>query len=169
MPFVEVFSPPGAPRPEQRSRIAERLVAEVMTAEGAPDTPHAREISWLVWHDAIAWSVGGAAAGNGAPPRYAVRVSVPAASLTDAKRSAIVERVTRVLADADDDPDRFYSSIAAFVLVNEVPEGNWGGVGRVVRFPEIAHFVMTGLPGSLPAEEVAALVGAGSSWTEGDR
>src|SRR5437867_13335181 len=120
MPFVEVFSTPGTPRPDQKAEIAKRLVAEVMAGEGAPDTEHAREISWLVWHDLGAWSIGGRAVAGDEAPRYVVRVTVPAASLTDEKRESIVSRVTRVLADADDDRERFYSSVASFVLLTEI-------------------------------------------------
>ena len=117
-----------------------------MKGEGAPDTEFARDISWLVWHDLISWSVGGRQTGYADAPRYVVRVTVPAASLTDEKREEIVSRVTRVLADADDEPDRFYSSVACFVLLTEIPEGNWGGIGRVVRFEEVMNYVTTGMP-----------------------
>jgi phenylpyruvate tautomerase PptA (4-oxalocrotonate tautomerase family) len=169
MPFVEVFSTPGTPRPEQRKQIAERLVAEVMVAEGAPDNEFARAISWLVWHDIAAWSIGGQVASADEPPRYVVRVSVPAASLTDAKREEIVRGVTRVLADADDEPERLYTSIASFVLIDEVPEGNWGGIGRVVRFNEISSYVMTGAPGGFDESSARQMVTAGGEWKEAQR
>jgi phenylpyruvate tautomerase PptA (4-oxalocrotonate tautomerase family) len=169
MPFVEVFSPPGTPRPEQRRRIGQRLVSEVMVGEGAPDTEFARAISWLVWHDLEAFSVGGEAPAAGEPPRYVVRVSVPAASLTDEKREEIVRRVTRVLADADDDPERFYTTPSSFVLLNEVPDGNWGGIGRIVRFNEIASFVTTGSIDELNDADARRLVTAAPTWEEAPR
>src|SRR5438445_750759 len=75
MPFVEIFSQPGTPRPEQRAQIAERLVAEVMAGEGAPDNEFARSISWLVWHDLESWIVGGRTLSSSEPPSYVVRVS----------------------------------------------------------------------------------------------
>ena len=156
MPFVEVFSPPGTPRPEQRAAISSRLVAEVMAGEGAPDTESARAISWLVWHDLSAWVVGGASVDEGAPPTYVVRVSVPAASLTDEKRTDIVARVTRVLSSVDDDPDRFNTGPAVFVLLTEIPEGNWGSAGAVFRFEDIASYVLNGTIAPLTAEERAS-------------
>ena len=169
MPFVEVFSSPGTPRPEQREQIAKRLVAEVMAGEGAPDTENARAISWLVWHDLAAWSIGGELLGADDAPRYVVRVTMPAPSLTDAKREEVIRRVTRVLADADDEPDRFYTSAAAFVLINESPDGNWGGVGQVVRFNQIANFVMTGSLDPLSDADVDQLLNAGATWEEAKR
>lgn len=159
MPFVEVFSPPGAVSAEQRKQIAEHLVPEVMKAEGAPDNEFARAISWLVWHEGTLWSIGGQIIEADEPPRYVVRVTVPAASQNDATRAAIVKAVTEVLADADEDPDRVRNGLASFVLLNEVPEGDWGSMGRIFSFKEIASFVLTGDPGLLDDEEVRQRLG----------
>ncbi|TMR96461.1 tautomerase family protein [Nonomuraea basaltis] len=142
MPFVEVFAPRGALREEQRTRLSEELVAEVMQVEGAPDTAAARSISWLVFHDVEAWSVGGLAVAADEPARYLVRVSVPAGSLDDGKRDEMMRRVTAVLAKADDDPDRLYTEPSAWVHIVEIPDGNWGAFGRVVRLPDIVNFVL---------------------------
>ena len=155
MPFVEVFSPKGAVSEDQRNRISERLVREVMEAEGAPDNEIARSISWLAWHEPVIWSIGGRDVGDGEPGRYVVRVTVPAGSLTDEKRAEIVRRVTQVLSDADHDPGRLFAlPISSFVLLNEVPEGNWGAVGQVVGFSDIASFILTGTPGQMDEDAV---------------
>lgn len=147
MPFVEVFTPAGSVTKEQRGRISERLVAEVMKGEGAPDTDAARSLSWLVWHEPEVWSIGGRLVGDGESPRYVVRVTVPADSLDDTKRAEIVRRVTDVLADADDKPERMFGlPLASFVLLNEVSEGNWGSIGRIFRFPEVEAFIAAGAP-----------------------
>ena len=144
MPFVEVFTPRGTVREERRNAVGERLVAEVMRAEGAPDTAAARSISWLVWQEVDGWWVGGQRAGATEAPRFVVRVAVPAGSLDEAKRRDMVERVTRVLAATDADPARLTRDPVAWVHINEIPEGNWGAMGRVVRFPDIVDFVVTG-------------------------
>jgi phenylpyruvate tautomerase PptA (4-oxalocrotonate tautomerase family) len=155
MPFIEVFSPAGAVSPEQRDRIAERLIPEVMNAEGGPDNEVARSISWVVWHEPTLWSIGGKTVGGDELPPYVVRVTVPAGGLNDAKRAEIVKRVTRVLADADAQPERLYDvPLASFVLLNEVPEGNWGSVGQIFRFSEIASYILTGSPGELDERQV---------------
>jgi phenylpyruvate tautomerase PptA (4-oxalocrotonate tautomerase family) len=140
MPFVELFAPRGALDSERGRRATGALVSEVMKAEGAPDTRAARDISWLVITEPDAWFVGGEAVADVEPPRYVVRVSVPAGSLNDTKRADMVERVTRVLAEAHDDPERFHSTPAIWVHINEVPDGNWGAFGRVVRLTDIISF-----------------------------
>lgn len=141
MPFVELFVPKGSLDQEQQQKIGERLVSEVMLAEGAPDTETARAISWLVINEIDAWFVGGRRLPAGEKPKYVVRVGVPAGSMNDDKRTDIVKRVTRVLADADDEPARFADAGTAWVHINEVPEGNWGARGRIVRTEDIVALV----------------------------
>ncbi len=159
MPFVEVFAPEGSVSGEQRDLIAKRLVHDIMEAEGAPDNEHARAISWLVWHDSSVWSVGGELVGTEEPARYVVRITMPAPSITDEKRKKIVAAVTQVLADADGDPDRLYNSPATFVLLNGVPDGNWGSAGQVLTFNDIAGYVLSGIPGGVPKDEVERAFG----------
>src|SRR5450631_564115 len=144
MPFVEVFAPRGSLTDKQRAYITDTLVAEVMLAEGAPDTEAARSISWLLLHEVDTWVVGGRGVDGSEPARFVVRVAVPSGSLDDAKRADMVDRITRVLAEADDDPQRFSRDPVAWVHINEIPEGNWGALGRVVGFADIAGFVTTG-------------------------
>ncbi|WP_031469320.1 hypothetical protein [Sciscionella sediminilitoris] len=145
MPFVELFAPKGSLDEDRRTRIGEDLVAEVMRAEGAPDTEAARSISWLTITEIDDWFVGGTRTAPGEPPRFVVKVSVPAGSMNEAKRTDIVERVTKVLADSDPDPRRFYErDSGAWVHIYEIPEGNWGAFGRVVRIGDILEYVTTG-------------------------
>ncbi|WP_024802291.1 tautomerase family protein [Nocardia sp. BMG51109] len=144
MPFVELFVPKGSLDQERREKIGGRLVSEVMLAEGAPDTEAARSISWLVVNEIDAWFVGGRQLPAGEKPKYVVRVGVPAGSMNDDKRADIVRRVTRVLADADADPARFAQPAAAWVHINEIPEGNWGACGEIVRIEDIAALVTSG-------------------------
>ncbi|WP_378738960.1 4-oxalocrotonate tautomerase family protein [Nocardia brasiliensis] len=141
MPFVELFVPKGSLDQERREKIGGQLVSEVMLAEGAPDTEAARAISWLVVNEIDAWFVGGRQLPTGDSPKYMVRVGVPAGSMNDDKRRDIVRRVNRVLADADEDPARFADAATAWVHINEIPEGNWGARGEIVRIEDIVALV----------------------------
>lgn len=156
MPFVEVYSSASTSlTDEKRREVSERLVSEVMEGEGAPDNENTRSISWLVWHEPQLWSIGGRPVQPGERPFFAVRVSMPAASVDDEKKAEVVRRVTKVLADADDDPDRFYAAPpVSFVLINEVPEGNWGSAGMIFRFEDVVSYIVKGVPGQLSQEKV---------------
>lgn len=145
MPLVELIAPKGSLDSDRGREVTSRLLTEVMAVEGAdPGNEIARSISWLVVTEPDAWYVGGEPVGDDAPPRFVARVSVPAGSLDDAKRADLIERVTKLLASIDDDPERAFREPSAWVHIHEVPDGNWGAFGRVVRLSDIAGFVMAG-------------------------
>jgi phenylpyruvate tautomerase PptA (4-oxalocrotonate tautomerase family) len=128
----------------ERNKIAQKLVHEIMRAEGAPDTPAARSISWLLVHEVDEWWIGREPWEDGMSPRWVVRVGVPAGSLNDAKRQDVVERVTQVLSEAELMPDLLKHEPVAWIHIDEIPDGNWGAMGRVVRLPDIVSFVAKG-------------------------
>ena len=141
MPLVQVIAPKDSVSKQRRKEISRALLDEVIEAEGAPDTPLVRSITWVMWHEIDEWWVGSAPLSADDPPRYIVQVGVPEGAMDDAKRQAMVERVTQVLAKADDDPDRFTREPAAFVIVDEIPDGSWGTTGRVICYPELVSLV----------------------------
>lgn len=151
MPLVELIATKGALDGAAGTRVKERLLAEVMAVEGAPDTEAARAISWLVVHEPDTWLVGGAEPAATDPPRYVVRISVPAGSLDDTKRAAMAERVTALLAELDDEPDRLRERPDAWIHLIEIADGNWGAFGRVVRLPDVVSYVTTGSLAAAPA------------------
>ena len=91
----------------------ERLVAAVVDAGDAPPAAHEtaramRAMSWAAFHELDSWFVDGRPVEPGEPPRYAVRVTVTVGALSDARRAHVIERVTGVLAEIDDHPQRMY-------------------------------------------------------------
>jgi phenylpyruvate tautomerase PptA (4-oxalocrotonate tautomerase family) len=74
-------------------------------------------------------------------PRYRFVASVPEGQYDDERRAAIVAAVTEAVLDAEDgahdrDPRRVW------VFATEIPEGNWGGGGRVMRLADIVGHVI---------------------------
>jgi YHS domain-containing protein/phenylpyruvate tautomerase PptA (4-oxalocrotonate tautomerase family) len=143
MLFLELFAPKGALSEDQRRHLSERLVSEVVSAPGAPDglIERARAFSQMVVHEPDAFTMSGRLVDSPEAPRYIVRVSVPAGHFTDGMRAEVVARVTRVLAEIDEIPQRLYQEPHAWVHIVEVPDGNLGTFGRVVRLSEILKMV----------------------------
>jgi phenylpyruvate tautomerase PptA (4-oxalocrotonate tautomerase family) len=131
MMLIEMFVPQGSLTEEQRLRVSERLVTAVMSAENAPADllARGRAMTYVAIHESAAL-VSGRPPGATDPPQYVVRVSVPGAHNTDAIRAEIVARVTRVLAELDDDPQRLYREPHAWVQIIEVPEAIWESSAR---------------------------------------
>jgi YHS domain-containing protein/phenylpyruvate tautomerase PptA (4-oxalocrotonate tautomerase family) len=141
--LMELFVPKGALSDDQRRRVSERLVTEVMRADTAPADliARGRAMSYVVVHESDAM-VGGRPVDATEPPHYVVRVSVPAEHNTDGMRAEIVARITRALAEVDADPHRLYQAPTAWVHIIEVPDGNMGAFGQVMRIGDIVKLVV---------------------------
>jgi YHS domain-containing protein/phenylpyruvate tautomerase PptA (4-oxalocrotonate tautomerase family) len=145
MTFIELFAPKGCLSHAQRLQLSERLITELISAEGAPAeiVQRARGIAWLVVHDPEIWTVGGQPVATDAPC-YLVRLSLPGGHLNDDMRGELITRVTRVLAEVGGAPDRLYREPVVWVQIVEIPDGNFGTFGRVMSMSDMVGFAATG-------------------------
>jgi phenylpyruvate tautomerase PptA (4-oxalocrotonate tautomerase family) len=145
--FLEVFTPKGVLGDDIRDQIGGRLITEVIqTAEGGTSDviERARSHAWAVVHEPAAWSVGARPVDASEAHRYLVRVTMPAGHLTEETRAQLVQRITRTLSGIDGDPARLSQEPNVWVHINEIPNGNIGGFGQVMRTSDILDMVLTG-------------------------
>jgi len=109
-----------------------------------------RSIAWLFVHRPEAVYVAGERAGA---PYYRFIASVPEGQYEPERRQAMVHDITEAVLDAERgaherDPGRVW------VFTPEVPDGTWGGFGRIATLADIATLA-TGDPerGRAYAEE----------------
>lgn len=138
MPMMDITIPAGALEPEAEQQLLATLTDVLLKEEGAdPGNPVARAIAWVFLHRPAAVYVAGKPAEL---PRYRVQVSVPEGQFDDERRSNMVAAVTNAILDAENgkykrDPNRVW------VFPSEVPDGTWGGAGRIVRLADVATLV----------------------------
>jgi phenylpyruvate tautomerase PptA (4-oxalocrotonate tautomerase family) len=143
VPMIDVTLPQGALSEAKRGELAGRLTDTILKWEGAAEIPFSRQIT-LVYFDecpADAIYVAGAPANE---PRYRVLVTIPEGSITEDERKAgLVEEITRdVLAVDGGEGDE--AAFRVWVFIHEVPDGHWGGAGRVFRFRDIVKLARSG-------------------------
>jgi len=142
MPMIDVTLPEGALTTDARDALAERLTTTLLHWEGAGDLPFARQISWVYFDERPQGSmyVAGEAA---AEPRYRVLVTIPQGAIKeDERKEGLVADITRdILAAEGLEGDEH--AMRVWVFVHEVPDGHWGGAGRVFRLRDIAKLVGT--------------------------
>jgi phenylpyruvate tautomerase PptA (4-oxalocrotonate tautomerase family) len=142
MPQIELTVPQGALSDAALDDLMGEMTTTLLRWEGAPtDSPGAREVSWGYVHEvAPERTYHGGANAAGEAPRYRVDVTVPQGALNDEKKNGLVGDVTKLIlaAEGTDDPA---APMRVWVLVHEVPEGNWGGAGRTWKLREIAALV----------------------------
>jgi phenylpyruvate tautomerase PptA (4-oxalocrotonate tautomerase family) len=148
MPMLDAYIPAGALSPEAEDKLLARLTDLLLQHEGVdPANQAARALAWVFVHRPTVY-VGGSAA---AEPRYRFVCQVPEGQYDDKRRQAVTAAMTQAVADAEggSHPDL---SKRVWVFTIEIPDGTWGGFGRVVRLPDIAELVL-GPEMRVPAEE----------------
>ena len=159
MPMLDAYIPTGALSAEAEERLLAELTDLLIVNEGAdPTNPQVRSIAWLFVHRPEAVYVAGAPA---SAPHYRFVASVPEGQYEPDRRQAMVHDITEAVLDAEQgayerDPGRVW------VFTPEVPDGTWGGFGRIATLADIATLA-TGDPerGRRYAEErLAARRGA---------
>lgn len=167
MLFIELFVPRGTLSIHQRRALSGRLIDEVMRAPDAPATlddaiARGRALAQAVVQESDAWSSGGQVVGPPDGARYVVRVTLPAGHLTDGMRAELITRITQVVAAIDDQPGRLEREPRLWIYLAEVPDGNMGSLGRVLRLGDLMNVLLR--PDDAPANEpVAAAAAAANS------
>jgi phenylpyruvate tautomerase PptA (4-oxalocrotonate tautomerase family) len=134
MPIMDLTYPADTFQPAQRTELADTLTSVLLRAERAPDTEFFRNITWVYMHEMPEGTL--LAAGSPvAEPTFRLQVTVPQGALSERRKGELVSEATKVIMAAASIDDS--ESLRVWVLINEVPEGNWGAAGNVVHFEQL--------------------------------
>jgi phenylpyruvate tautomerase PptA (4-oxalocrotonate tautomerase family) len=137
MPLIDLTYPAGTFTPEARTALADELSTVLLRAERAPDTEFFRSITWVNVHELPEGTI--LAAGRPvSAPTFRIGVTVPLGALSEKRKAELVSEATRVVSAAAglDAAD----GLRVWVLINEVPAGNWGAAGRIVTIDDLKGF-----------------------------
>jgi phenylpyruvate tautomerase PptA (4-oxalocrotonate tautomerase family) len=136
MPMIDLTYVRGSLDSDALSNLTDELVTVLLRAERAPDTEFLRQNTLVYLHamDRGDVSVGGRGPGE---PRFRVELTVFGGALDKARKEQLVAdvhgAVTRAAGIDPNGPRAFH----VWTLINEVPEGNWGGGGRVIYYSDV--------------------------------
>jgi phenylpyruvate tautomerase PptA (4-oxalocrotonate tautomerase family) len=134
MPVMDLTYPAGTFTPAARQALADELTTVLLRAERAPDTEFFRNITWLYVHELPQETV--LAAGQPvSEPTFRLQVTVPQGALSDRRKQELVSEATSTLLAAAGMHES--ESLRVWVLIHEVPEGNWGAAGNVIHFEQL--------------------------------
>ncbi|MEU8137040.1 tautomerase family protein [Streptodolium elevatio] len=139
MPMLDAYIPSNAlPADVERELLAE-LTDILLRNEGAdPTDVAARSIAWVFLHRPETVYVAGAPADE---PRYRFVATVPQGQFDDSRRAKLVAEVTAAVLAAEGTTDPRAAS-RVWVFATEMPDGTWGGAGRINRLADIAGYVL---------------------------
>jgi phenylpyruvate tautomerase PptA (4-oxalocrotonate tautomerase family) len=133
MPKLELTIPAESLSDEAQGELARELGAALLRWEGAPDTEFFRSITWAHVHSLPAASM--QTPDGVADPHAVIEVSVPDGALSERRKTGLIEETTRLVLEATGwGPE---AGLRVWTLIRDVPEGNWGAGGQVVRFQQL--------------------------------
>ena len=133
MPKLDLTIPADALSEDSRKDLARQLGATLLHWEGAPDTEFFRSITWTHVHALPAEAI--QTPDGQAEPHAVVDITVPSGALSERRKAGLVEDVTKVVLEATGWGDA--AGVRVWTLIHEVPDGNWGAGGQVVRFEQL--------------------------------
>jgi phenylpyruvate tautomerase PptA (4-oxalocrotonate tautomerase family) len=137
MPLIDVFYPAGTFTPEARDALADELTTAMLRAERAPDTEFFRNITWIHVHEQPEGTM--LAAGRPVDqPVFRIQATVPQGALSERRKAELVSEATRAVTEAAGLGES--DGLRVWVIINEVPDGNWGAGGRVVQFEQLRAY-----------------------------
>jgi 4-oxalocrotonate tautomerase family enzyme len=134
MPRVELTYPAGALSEDARRELPAQLAQSMLRWEGAPDNDFFRSISWTHVHELPDGAMH-TADGPAGQSQFVVDVTVPQGGLSERRKGGLVEEFTKLVKEAAGLSDA--DSVRVWVLIHEVPDGNWGAAGQVIRFEQL--------------------------------
>jgi phenylpyruvate tautomerase PptA (4-oxalocrotonate tautomerase family) len=133
MPRLDLTITADALSDESKPELMRELGAALLHWEGAPDTEFFRSITWAHLHEVPAEGI--QTPDGVAEPHAVLDITIPAGALSDRRKAGIVEDATKLVLDATGwGAD---AGLRVWVLIHEVPDGNWGAAGQVVRFEQL--------------------------------
>jgi phenylpyruvate tautomerase PptA (4-oxalocrotonate tautomerase family) len=142
MPLIRVTSSGEPLSIEQRRELGRELTDVLLEIEGGARTDRARSLAYVMFEHLAdeSWTVGGDMGDTYYPAltRLMARVDVPAGSLDSRGKQRAIEATFTALAAAvpGSVSDEGW---APWVIITEVPEGNWGGSGKPRGLGDIAE------------------------------
>lgn len=144
MPVMSVTFRAGDLDADGKADLAKRLTEVLIEMEGGADTNGGRAFAWVLFNEipAADWWVGGDAGGDyvSPPGRFLVHVTIPEGYMNQAHKSDVHARVNHAILAATGASGQDVGK-SILVVVDEVPEGNWGCAGKTISMESISASV----------------------------
>lgn len=141
MPMIELSLSAGALPPTKLKALLQRATKTLMWWEKIPDTTEARKIAWSFARE---FPEGQLVVGGLPPtkPRYRFAVSTIEGLMDDRAKQGVMRDLTKLALEIEGAPDDAENRARVWVLLNELPRGNWGIAGAV--FPPSGYLSAIG-------------------------
>jgi phenylpyruvate tautomerase PptA (4-oxalocrotonate tautomerase family) len=148
MPIMKVHYPVGRLDRETKATLAQKLTDVLVQMEGGANTHGGRAFAAVLFTCVAEddWWVGGGTDDKFVAPggKFLVHVTIPEGYMNTAHKTEVHAWVTAAILDTIGAEDDSAAGRSIQVIIDEVPEGNWGADGKTISLESIAGTV--GMP-----------------------
>jgi phenylpyruvate tautomerase PptA (4-oxalocrotonate tautomerase family) len=148
MPIIQVYYPQGALGQQLKATLAQKLTDVLITMEGGAGTRAGQAFASVLMTqvDMDSWFVGGHLDGTfvAKAGKFLVYVTIPEGYMNAEHKSEVHSSVNTAILEVTGHQTELGAGANILVIINEVPEGNWGAGGKTIGLDTIAEAV--GLP-----------------------
>ncbi|MGC1781640.1 MAG: hypothetical protein WA708_03885 [Acidobacteriaceae bacterium] len=145
MPIMQVYFPQGALDQGRKAALAQRLTDVLMVMEGGAGTTGGKAFASVLMTemDPNSWWVGGHLDGTfvAKSGKFLVYVTIPEGYMNAAHKTEVHVAVNAAIVDVTGHQADADAGASILVIINEVPEGNWGADGKTISLATIAGAV----------------------------
>lgn len=143
MPVIDCYLPASSPALRDRDRLAHGLTEALMQCEHTAGNPRAEKLIWTYLHVMPEESlfIAGQRASRAI---YRVEVAVLEGAMDRATRQKVVETMTAAILDCEGSDNNALNAARVWVIFRDVPEGYWGGAGRLYDLQDLMRFIHGG-------------------------
>jgi phenylpyruvate tautomerase PptA (4-oxalocrotonate tautomerase family) len=136
MPIMQLYYPQGQLDSARKAALAQKLTDVLIKMEGGANTTAGRAFATVMMTevDPESWFVGGrldamyvAKAG-----KFVVYVTIPEGYMNAAQKTEVHSWVNAAIVETMGCQDDPHAGANIMVIINEVPEGNWGANGKTI-------------------------------------
>ena len=136
MPLITVHIPENNFTGRQKQAFAQKATDILLTLEGMAANPKAQNLSWVQFSEFSAGNF--FLAGHAVEkPHYRIEVKVFQGTMDANKKQKLTAQLTELILDLEQTDHNLLNAARIWVMIEEVPNGNWGGAGKIYRIEDL--------------------------------
>ncbi len=136
MPLIIAHIPESVFSETQKQQFAQTATNTLLKIEGMEQNPKAQNLSWvqIVEFAKTDFYMAGHQVDK---PHYRLDVKVFQGTMTADKKEQLTHELTELVLNMEGTDHNLLNAARVWVMIEEVPDGNWGGAGRIYRIKDL--------------------------------
>ncbi|WP_130537573.1 tautomerase family protein [Thiomicrorhabdus indica] len=140
MPLITVHLPENTFTGRQKQEFAQNATDILLTLEGMVENPKAQNLSWVQFLE-FTTSDFFLAGHPVEKPHYRIEVKVFQGTMNADKKQKLTEQLTHLILQLEQTDNNLLNAARIWIMIEEVPNGNWGGAGKIYRIEDLMHMM----------------------------